>query len=69
MDSVKIIEIKKSVFEDNDRAAEALRGELLRSQGRALVSACRWNRDNKKPASSAGLYISSVCTGLFSGGL
>lgn len=30
MDSVKIIEIKKSVFEDNDRAAEALRGELKR---------------------------------------
>ena len=28
MDSVKIIEIKKSVFEDNDRAADALRGEL-----------------------------------------
>lgn len=30
MDSVKIIEIKKSVFEDNDRAANALRGELKR---------------------------------------
>ena len=30
MDSVKIIEIKKSVFEDNDRAADALRGELKR---------------------------------------
>ena len=28
MNSVKIIEIKKSVFEDNDRAADALRGEL-----------------------------------------
>ena len=25
MDSVKIIEIKKSVFEDNDRAADATR--------------------------------------------
>ena len=30
MDSVRIIEIKKSVFEDNDRAADALRGELKR---------------------------------------
>lgn len=30
MDSVKIIEIKKSVFEDNDRAAEALRADLKR---------------------------------------
>ena len=30
MDSIKIIEIKKSVFEDNDRAADALRGELKR---------------------------------------
>lgn len=30
MDSVKVIEIKKSVFEDNDRAADALRGELKR---------------------------------------
>ena len=30
MDSVKIIEIKKSVFEDNDRAADALRDELKR---------------------------------------
>ena len=30
MDSVKIIEIKKSVFEDNDRAADALREELKR---------------------------------------
>jgi len=30
VDSVKIIEIKKSVFEDNDRAADALRGELKR---------------------------------------
>ena len=30
MNSVKIIEIKKSVFEDNDRAADALRGELKR---------------------------------------
>jgi len=28
MDDVKIIEIKKSVFENNDRAADALRGEL-----------------------------------------
>ncbi|MBO4621348.1 MAG: hydrogenase nickel incorporation protein HypB [Paludibacteraceae bacterium] len=28
MDEVKIIEIKKSVFEDNDRAADELRGEL-----------------------------------------
>ena len=28
MEKVKIIEIKKSVFEDNDRAADALRGEL-----------------------------------------
>ena len=28
MDSVKIIEIKKSVFEDNDRAADILRGQL-----------------------------------------
>ncbi len=28
MENVKIIEIKKSVFEDNDRAADALRGEL-----------------------------------------
>lgn len=28
MNSVKIIEIKKSVFEDNDRAADALRGAL-----------------------------------------
>ena len=32
MDSVKIIEIKKSVFEDNDRAADALRGELKRKR-------------------------------------
>ena len=30
MDSVKIIEIKKSVFEDNDRAADALRADLKR---------------------------------------
>lgn len=30
MDSVKVIEIKKSVFEDNDREADALRGELKR---------------------------------------
>jgi len=30
MDSVKIIEIKKSVFEDNDKDADALRGELKR---------------------------------------
>lgn len=30
MNPVKIIEIKKSVFEDNDRAADALRGELKR---------------------------------------
>ncbi len=30
MDSVKIIEIKKSVFEDNDRAADQLRTELKR---------------------------------------
>jgi hydrogenase nickel incorporation protein HypB len=28
MDSVKVIEIKKSVFADNDRDADALRGEL-----------------------------------------
>lgn len=28
MENVKIIEIKKSVFEDNDRAADSLRGEL-----------------------------------------
>lgn len=28
MDGVRIIEIKKSVFEDNDRAADAMRGEL-----------------------------------------
>ena len=28
MEPVKIIEIKKGVFEDNDRAADALRGEL-----------------------------------------
>ena len=28
MDEVRIIEIKKSVFEDNDRAADAMRGEL-----------------------------------------
>ena len=28
METVKIIEIKKSVFEDNDRAADALRGDL-----------------------------------------
>ena len=28
MENVKIIEIKKSVFEDNDRAADELRGEL-----------------------------------------
>jgi len=28
MDQVKVIEIKKSVFEDNDRAADELRGEL-----------------------------------------
>ena len=30
MDSVKIIEIKKCVFEDNDRAADALRADLKR---------------------------------------
>lgn len=30
MDAVRVIEIKKSVFEDNDRAADALRGELKR---------------------------------------
>ena len=28
MDSVKIIEIKQSVFENNDRQADILRGEL-----------------------------------------
>ena len=28
MDDVRIIEIKKSVFEDNDRDADALRREL-----------------------------------------
>ncbi len=28
MDEVRIIEIKKSVFDDNDRAADAIRGEL-----------------------------------------
>ena len=30
MDDVKIIEIKKSIFEDNDKDADALRGELTR---------------------------------------
>ena len=30
MDEVKIIEIKKSVFEDNDKDADALRAELKR---------------------------------------
>ena len=30
MDDVKIIEIKKSIFEDNDKDADALRGELKR---------------------------------------
>ena len=30
MDPVKVIEIKKSIFEDNDKDAEALRGELKR---------------------------------------
>ena len=28
MDEVRVIEIKKSIFEDNDRAADRLRGEL-----------------------------------------
>ena len=28
MDEVKVIELKKSVFEANDRDADALRGEL-----------------------------------------
>ena len=32
MNPVKIIEIKKSVFEDNDRAAERLRGDLKRKK-------------------------------------
>ena len=31
MDQVKVIEIKKSVFEDNDRAADTLRRELKKS--------------------------------------
>ena len=30
MDEVKVIEIKKSIFEDNDKDADALRGELKR---------------------------------------
>lgn len=30
MDDVKVIEIKKSIFEDNDKDAQALRGELKR---------------------------------------
>ena len=28
MDEVKVIEIKKSIFDDNDRDADALRSEL-----------------------------------------
>ena len=37
MEDVRIIEIKKSVFEDNDRAAERLRGEL-KQQGVYLLN-------------------------------
>ena len=37
MDSVKVIEIKKSVFESNDRDADALRGEL-REKGVFLLN-------------------------------
>ena len=37
MDSVKIIEIKKSIFESNDRDADALRGEL-KSKGVFLLN-------------------------------
>ena len=37
MDDVKVIEIKKSIFEDNDRDADALRGELKR-QGVFLLN-------------------------------
>ena len=37
MDEVRIIEIKKSVFEDNDRDAEKLRGEL-KSKGVFLLN-------------------------------
>ena len=37
MDEVKIIEIKKSVFEDNDRAADELRSEL-KSRGVYLLN-------------------------------
>ena len=37
MDEVKIIEIKKSVFEDNDRAADELRAEL-KSRGVYLLN-------------------------------
>ena len=37
MDEVKVIEIKKSIFEDNDRDAEALRGEL-KSRGVYLLN-------------------------------
>ena len=35
MDGVKVIEIKKSVFADNDRDAEALRAELKARGDRA----------------------------------
>ena len=37
MDEVRVIEIKKSVFEDNDREAEKLRGEL-KEQGVLLLN-------------------------------
>ena len=37
MDAVKVIEIKKSVFEDNDKDADALRGEL-RGKGVYLLN-------------------------------
>ena len=30
MEQVKVIELKKSIFEENDREADALRGELKR---------------------------------------
>ena len=34
MEAYKVIEIKKSVFESNDREAEKLRAELNRSKGK-----------------------------------
>ena len=37
MEEVKVIELKKSVFEENDRAADALRGEL-KSKGVYLLN-------------------------------